>query len=289
MFLQKTISLLIGIFLLAFASAVSAQTMIENHSSEIFLVWDINQTRITETVEPWQNTVITKYSIRESNPDQEPLLWIRLGENGPIVAAATSRESKIELWRGLTKQEKTPYTLVIYHHPSEATNGGSMVFDQGIESVPSVPSEIATQISSVPFDQDGFIRIINLFGDPSLIKSLLDLEKLEQVFPWDVNRDGTVNIFDLILVFRAFGPTEGGTEDVDKNGIVDILDLTMVATNLGQSTTLGAPALTKIKGALEQLRDHGTPEAILVLELLKKTTPLSNKMVTQWAKFKTRQ
>ena len=44
--------------------------------------------------------------------------------------------------------------------------------------------------------------------------------------PFDLNRDGTVNILDLILVSRHFGTATG---DVNGDGTTDVLDLTLVA------------------------------------------------------------
>ena len=44
--------------------------------------------------------------------------------------------------------------------------------------------------------------------------------------PFDLNRDGTVNILDLILVSQHFGTTEG---DTNGDGTTNTLDLTLVA------------------------------------------------------------
>ena len=44
--------------------------------------------------------------------------------------------------------------------------------------------------------------------------------------PFDLNRDGTVNILDLIIVSQGFGTTKG---DINGDGTTDILDLTLVA------------------------------------------------------------
>ena len=45
----------------------------------------------------------------------------------------------------------------------------------------------------------------------------------------DVNRDGTVNILDLILVSSSFGQTGQDDADVNGDGIVDIVDLVLAA------------------------------------------------------------
>ena len=44
--------------------------------------------------------------------------------------------------------------------------------------------------------------------------------------PYDLNRDGTINILDLLLVSQHFATTEG---DINGDGTTDILDLTLVA------------------------------------------------------------
>ena len=49
--------------------------------------------------------------------------------------------------------------------------------------------------------------------------------------PFDLNRDGTVNILDLILVSQAFNTIEA---DINGDGTTDILDLTLVAQQFSQ-------------------------------------------------------
>jgi hypothetical protein len=53
---------------------------------------------------------------------------------------------------------------------------------------------------------------------------------------WDVNRDGQVDILDLILVSEHFGEisSEIGDVDVDDSGSVDISDLALVSIHLGE-------------------------------------------------------
>ena len=61
--------------------------------------------------------------------------------------------------------------------------------------------------------------------------------------PWDVNKDGIVDIDDLVLVSNSFGQdTHKYTNvDVNKDGSVDIIDLLLVSAYLGESCITSAP------------------------------------------------
>ena len=65
--------------------------------------------------------------------------------------------------------------------------------------------------------------------------------------PTDVNRDGVVDIFDLVLVGNALG-TAGISisADVDGNGLVDVFDLVAVAKSI-EAKTAAAPHLPVIR------------------------------------------
>ena len=65
-------------------------------------------------------------------------------------------------------------------------------------------------------------------------------ESAEVVVPLlgDVNRDGSVNILDLVLVGSSFSQqvsTEGNPADVNEDGVVNIVDLVKVASALGNT------------------------------------------------------
>ena len=66
-----------------------------------------------------------------------------------------------------------------------------------------------------------------------------------QLATGDVNRDGQVNILDMVLVARHFGKTVPANSEIDLNsdGVVNIQDLILVAQNLGKSTTSAAPSI----------------------------------------------
>ena len=57
--------------------------------------------------------------------------------------------------------------------------------------------------------------------------------------PYDLNKDGVVNVLDLILTAQRFGSTEG---DINGDGTTNILDLILVAQHLGETSTPAAPA-----------------------------------------------
>ena len=55
---------------------------------------------------------------------------------------------------------------------------------------------------------------------------------------WDINNDGVINIFDLVLVSNHYDET-GNTgwirEDVDNNGEIQVLDLVLVSNHYGET------------------------------------------------------
>ena len=114
----------------------------------------------------------------------------------------------------------------------------------------------------------------------------------------DVNRDGVVNIADLVLVGSSFTqrvPGEGNPADVNESGVVNIVDLVLVAGALSDaaaapsvhSQKLAMLTAAEVQGWLTQaqglaLTDATSQRGILFLEQLlaaltpKETTLLSN-------------
>ena len=75
----------------------------------------------------------------------------------------------------------------------------------------------------------------------------------------DVTGDGTVNILDLVLVSRHFGPAEAAPPGVDINGDgeVDIFDLILLAQHLSTSNTSAAPARFVDQTGLDAVKIQG--------------------------------
>ena len=89
----------------------------------------------------------------------------------------------------------------------------------------------------------GFANGTNYTVNPINKKFVITVPK------WDVNRDGEVNIFDLILVGQDIGKTSGTNlrTDVNGDGTRNIQDLVLVASHLGElSGPAAAPFLNQI-------------------------------------------
>ena len=89
-----------------------------------------------------------------------------------------------------------------------------------------------------------------LFGSASL-KKVSRQVPLKSTSPFrnrllsgDVNRDGVVNILDLISVAQQLGERvpPNSPVDINRDGVVNIFDLTLVAQGIGKSTA-AAPAV----------------------------------------------
>ena len=97
------------------------------------------------------------------------------------------------------------------------------------------------------------VSVLNLgnlhLGDPSgeTILHRIATGRVTVVdFPaWDVNGDGSVNIFDLILVAQNFGKQSlpNPRVDVKKDGVVNIFDLILVAQHFGETANIAAPTM----------------------------------------------
>ena len=87
-------------------------------------------------------------------------------------------------------------------------------------------------------------------------------------FPaWDLNRDGLVDIIDLVYVAKFFGqprpPVINPTPDINDDGAVNIFDIILVARHFGDGR-LAAPQLERILSELEiKTEDHVTSTSLV--------------------------
>jgi len=65
--------------------------------------------------------------------------------------------------------------------------------------------------------------------------------KNQTFLPTDINKDGRVDLIDIVLVAAAYGSKPGDPNwnedaDIDKNGIIDIIDVSLVARDYGKTS-----------------------------------------------------
>ena len=172
---------------------------------------------------------------------------------------------------------------------------GVSVFFGGIE-VSSVVIVSDTELSvTVPPGSRGVVEVIATNPDSrsaSIQFSYIDFP------PWDLDKNGAVNIFDLVGVASQFGQTaQGLSGDIDANGTVNIFDLVLVASHFGEATVATAPprvalnskAVEAIDRVGSSLSDAGRIKrrriALTELENLSDTDPqmlLAEKLLRQW-------
>ena len=114
---------------------------------------------------------------------------------------------------------------------------------------------------------------------------LITAEGVESQSSDDVNRDGMVNILDLVLVAQEFGgkPPNNARADVNNDGQVNVLDLVLVARALGEDAAAPAAfdtfesqvatpqemiALSQALDALEGMSEK-PPEVEITIRLLR--------------------
>ncbi|MBI1929844.1 T9SS type A sorting domain-containing protein [Candidatus Poribacteria bacterium] len=83
--------------------------------------------------------------------------------------------------------------------------------------------------------------------------------KLAPVTPWDVNGDGVVNVFDLVLIGSQFGKSGAGLAgDVNGDGTVNIFDLVIVGAHFGETTKPAAAPSALFSSDFDRLVSTGS-------------------------------
>ena len=109
-------------------------------------------------------------------------------------------------------------------------------------------------VYSVVFSPDG-LTLASVIGDGTVLLWELALTSVApERLTADVNKDGVVNIMDLILVASNFRKTGKNTADVNSDGIVNIMDLALVAGAFGN--TAAAPSIWNLDQKIAPTRDQ---------------------------------
>ena len=126
--------------------------------------------------------------------------------------------------------------------PAPSTNGSGTLatvtfmaaMDSGIWHKGFMPLECDLHLSGTVLETNGGVTVPHDTTDPSFHYVYMPI-------PGDLNSDGTVNIFDLRIVAKAFGSRPGDPywdprADLNRDGRISILDLVLVAINYGRTT-----------------------------------------------------
>ena len=88
-------------------------------------------------------------------------------------------------------------------------------------------------VTSVGFSPDGSTIAGGSRDGTILLWEVIPIPSEPEKIAGDVNRDGVVDIFDLVFVANALGKTEPNDADVNDDGVINIFDLVLVASNFG--------------------------------------------------------
>jgi parallel beta-helix repeat protein len=126
--------------------------------------------------------------------------------------------------------------------PAPSTNGSGTLatitfmaaMDSGIWHKGFIPLECDMHLSGTILETNEGVTVPHDTTDPSFHYAYMPI-------PGDLNSDGTVNIFDLRIVAKAFGSRPGDPywdprADLNRDGKISILDLALVAINYGRTT-----------------------------------------------------
>ena len=127
------------------------------------------------------------------------------------------------------------YKVRIERHPS-----GEAVLEEEVRG-----TELEAKLEPGVYRAE--VRAVNgagLEGEPGVS----DPVEIEAVQVCDLNGDGEVNIFDLVIIARSFGSEDGA--DLNGDGEVNIFDLVIAARHFGERASPGAPALAGLRTEL---------------------------------------
>ncbi len=138
----------------------------------------------------------------------------------------------------------------------ENFQGGVAVTFGGIEASNVVVVSDTELSVTVPAGSRGAVEV--MVTNPDSHSASIQFTYIDYP-PWDLDKNGSVNIFDLVGVASQFGQTaQGLTGDIDGNGTVNIFDLVLVASHFGEATVAAAPPRVALNskgfGATQHIR-----------------------------------
>ena len=202
------------------------------------------------TVRLWD--VATDQSLKIQEQPLEDLTYrtggvnsVSFSPNGKTIASASA---DIRLWDVATGRKLKTLSghtgwvnSVSFSPDGQILASANVSFDNTVhlwDAATGQPLKVFTghtdDVKSVSFSHDGQI-LASASGDGTVLLwnlALVETEPTHRVA--DVNRDGQVDIRDLVAVAAAFGEMVETPADVNRDGQVDIRDLVAVAAAFGE-------------------------------------------------------
>ncbi|CAI7995065.1 Probable serine/threonine-protein kinase PkwA [Geodia barretti] len=177
---------------------------------------------------------------------------VSFSPDGSTVASG-SRDSTVRLWDAVTGEEKatlrehTGFVNSVSFSPlTERSTVASGSWDSTVRLWDAVTGEEKATLAghtgfvkSVSFSPDGSTLASGSSDGTILLWEVIPAPSEPEKIAGDINRDGVVNISDLLFVAKALGRTEPNDADVNGDGAINILDLVLVASTFGN--TAAAP------------------------------------------------
>ncbi len=243
----------------------------------------------------------------------DKVLSVAINPEASIVASG-SQDNTIILWDIVTGESRTIHTGHIegVRNLTFSVDGNTLVSSGGVYQNPDLTVRVwdvttgeqkttlighTDYILDLVFSQDGTTLATGSWDGTVLLwdyTTFLDTENEIQQLDEDVNRDGSINLQDLIFVASQYGQVgDENAADVNKDGVIDIADILLVAAalenvnaappkythtiefltaanvqgwiNQAQLTYNSTPIYQKGIAKLEQLLTHLTPEKTVLL------------------------
>ena len=203
-----------------------------------------------DTVKLWN--IVTQQNIATLYGHTDSVTSLSLSSDGATLASA-SDDSTVKLWDVTMQQNIATLRTYRWSQFCVFSPDGTIL----VRGITIKLWDVATRqnIATLEGHTDGVNSVSFSSNETTLVSGsddgtilLWDMAPyitpitLPEFLAWDVNRDGVVNILDLVLVVQNFDQTDPQT-DVNGDEAVNIFDLILVAQHFGESTSPAAPVI----------------------------------------------
>ena len=208
--------------------------------------------------------VNTQQLIATLRGDRNPVNSIAFSPDGKKLAVGSGHgnwgtEGLVQLWDVATREliatltgDGNPVNSVAFSpngrtlatgHGDWKTDGIVQLWDVTTQELIATFTAHTEDVSSIAFSPDGTTLASGSEDGTVLLWNVTPLtDTSPPVSAYDINRDGIVNLLDLVTVADTYGQAgERLLGDVNNDGFVNILDLVTVSAHLDETTASAAP------------------------------------------------